>query len=112
LTAGVMVVDRENQIACGAVVVCAILANTTRRLRFQLFKRLVNGFTMGFDQALIPTHFGHDGKRFWSGDGEIVQIAPTALYVPVRSNPIRTVALAKKFAALWLKSLPDCLELL
>ena len=107
----VMVIDRKHQIAGCAVAVSSVLSDATRCLQFQLFECLVDGFSMGFDEPLIATYFRHHRNGFWSGNGEIVEIAATALYSSIRSNAVRAVPLPKKVPGAWIQSLPHTFKI-
>jgi hypothetical protein len=110
--AGVVVVNSDDYIAGGAVVIGAGAADPGSGVEFEFREGLYDRLLMGLDQALVAGQFGHDGDGFGSGEGEVIEVAFAAAYGSVGCRAIGAVALPKELTGPWIETLAEGLEVL
>src|SRR5262249_7873579 len=98
LTAGVVVVDGEDGIGRGAVVISAGAAHAGRGVGFEFGEGLSNCALVSIGQTPVVRHLGHDGDGFGSGEGEVVKVPFAAADGTIGGDTIGPMARAKELA--------------
>jgi len=86
-------IDRQDDVACRAIAIGALLPDAAGRMHFKFFDRLRDRLLVRCNQPFVAGQNRHDRYRLWRRDREIVKVAGMGESRPVR-YPVRAVPLA------------------